>query len=140
MDPYLARITIDGETRNAPRGLDPDEPYFGLSPDPVWDALRQAMGNARRFADAIAMARLQPRPELADSGWCLAREGEEYAAFLPGPGSMRIIVQPGRYMARWYEPASGSWSRDAVVVAAEGGTVLMSPLAGDAAVHVVRAG
>lgn len=138
MDPYLAAIEIDGETRNAPQGVDPRDPSFGRKPDPFWNPLRRAMGHARRFAEALPLEIVQPRPDAASTGWCLAGDGF-VAAYTPSPGRVRVDVRPGRQQVTWFDPATGAWTWEEVLVApADGRLILTATGRADGAV-VVRA-
>ncbi len=133
MDPYLARITIAGEVRNAPVGEDPAEPYFGLEPDPFWDPLRDALGAVRRVLSDIDLSEAVPHPELSTTRYCLASPGWEYVAW--GTEPFEVDLEAASYDASWHDPADGSitWTFSLI---APGGPFAFTPM--DAAVLVLR--
>ncbi|NYE19013.1 hypothetical protein [Microbacterium immunditiarum] len=140
MDPFLARIEIDGVVRNAPRGRNPGDPAFGVALDPFWNPLREALGHARRFADALDLRTMLPRPGLADGGWCLADPGRSYAVFVPTGAAARIRLEPGVYDVRRFDPATGSWHSVEEVTGVGTAMWLERRIAGDAAFVVTRRG
>ena len=136
MDPYLARIEVDGKVRNAPLGIDPAEPYFGLEPDPFWDPMRAVLGRVRAVIDKVDLGRAVPHPELAVGGYCLADPGREYCAYSAGP-AVTLHLSPGRYRGELADPASAS----AVVIevdSAGGPLDLRSPFASGVVVRLRR--
>lgn len=105
MDPYLARIEIDGEVRNAPGGVDPRMPYYGLTPDPVWEPLRRTLGRIGRVLGTIDLGAAVPHPELASSGYCLADPGRELLAYVPaGDAAIRLEVGAARAEVMLLDP------------------------------------
>jgi len=78
-------------------------------PDPIYEAERQAMGVVRQLADRVDLARLQPRPELASTGYCLANPGVQYVVFRPDESSepVEVEVPAGEYQAEWILPITG---------------------------------
>jgi hypothetical protein len=76
-----------------PLFMDPyDGSVLGTAGDGRWEPIRRAMGHARRLAERTNLAALQPRPELASSGYCLADPGREYLAYAPATGSSAAQV------------------------------------------------
>lgn len=140
MDPWLARITIDGEVRNAPRDEDPADARFGLRPDPSWEPYRDAHGALRRVSRRIDLARLVPRPELAGSGYCLACPGLEYLVYVPAPATLlRVLLEAGDYDVTWIDPVSGAPGPTSRLEATHGWRTLRCPDGDGAAMHAVRA-
>jgi hypothetical protein len=138
MDPYLARIRIDGEVRNDPLGTDPAEPYYGTAPDPFWDPLRRVLGRLRTVLGRLELATAVPHPELASSGFCLADPGREYLAYRPADHpALRLRLEPGSYAVRWLDP-----EHDAEValpdIAGPGEVAVPAPSRADGLVHVTR--
>jgi hypothetical protein len=91
------------------RGLNPlfMDPYKGeiLSPgsDAKWEPVRVALGQTRRLAERINLASMKPVPQLASTGYCLAKAGEEYLVFQPKPGeSFSVELTAGRYQLQWF--------------------------------------
>ena len=52
---------------------------------------------------------MEPRGDLVDKGYCLAKEGEEYVIYLPEADAVTLDVQgaASRLAARWYNPRGG---------------------------------
>jgi hypothetical protein len=52
---------------------------------------------------------MEPRDDLVDKGYCLAKEGEEYIVYLPEADAVMLNVQEtaSQLSARWYNPRSG---------------------------------
>jgi hypothetical protein len=129
MDPYLDPSHDKG--RNRP---------VGASPDPYWDALRRAMGDARAYAVRMNLAAMFPREELASTGFCLADPGKEYLVFQPDDQT-RFDDQSdrcaGQFSAEWFDVSRGVTVSTAPV---EGGAVLTlkAPFDGPAAIYLRR--
>lgn len=139
MDPYLARIEIDGEARNAPIGVDPREPYFGLEPDPLWEPLRQAIGDAVRMSGAVDLAALTPHPELTSTSWCLADPGQEYLVFAPdAQEGFTVDATASDYVVRWLDAATGVWELGGALSSSGGPTSIAWSGVGDAVLHLRR--
>lgn len=71
-----------------------------LDEDPVRNDARRAMGQARRLAERIDLARMVPMP-----GYCLAGE-EEIVVYQPRrslPG-LRLDLPEGEWLAEWLDP------------------------------------
>jgi hypothetical protein len=69
---------------------------------------RLAMGEARRFAEAVDLAHMQPRGDLSSTGYALANPGREYLVLRPDDlaDEFTIAVSPGTYTTRWHNVAS----------------------------------
>ncbi len=126
MDPYLARIEIDGEVRNAPPG--PQEP------DPFWEPMRAAMGRVASLANRLDLASMIPHPELASTGYCLAAPGREYLVYAPaGTERFTVDLEPGDYTVTWMSASETRTCPGA-------GRTFRPPFDGGAAAHIRRAG
>ena len=101
-------------------------------PDPRFEAERQAMGVVRRLSERVDLARLQPRPELASTGYCLANPGKEYVAFRPDEGHLPITVElaGGAYDVTWILPITGDLRVGPLVTSQGGQHDFISPTAG----------
>jgi hypothetical protein len=45
---------------------------------------------------------------LVNNGnYCLAKPGETYAVYLPRGGNVTVQMQPGVYVAAWWNPTTG---------------------------------
>ena len=114
-----------------------------LTPSPIWqDSARLAMGQARRYAERIDLARMVPAPELAQTGYVLADRGREYLAFQDGSqGEFWINLEgaPGPFAVEWFDTTRGVAEAGKPV---EGGgrRVLTTPFPGPAVVHLKQAG
>ena len=139
MDPYLARTEGTAIGRNDPEGTHPDEPYFGLKPDPYWEPMRAAMGRARLYAAKIDLAAAVPRPELASTGYCLAQPGVEYLVYNPGPATeFTVTLTAGRYDFEWYDPTAGKVAGTGRFTVQEGVRPFTAPFSGDAVLYLKK--
>jgi Family of unknown function (DUF6298) len=88
--------------------MDPyDGSVLGAPSDPGWEPIRLALGHARRLAERVNLARLQPRPDLASTGYCLANPGLEYLIYQPKPGeAFSVEMKAGKYRYEWIDPAT----------------------------------
>jgi hypothetical protein len=91
----------------------------GLNPifmDPVelpqWEPIRQAMGMTLAYAKRMDLAAMSPRGELASSGYCLAKPGQEYLVYTPlevpwleSRRGFRRLIRPIRNVRRLFETA-----------------------------------
>jgi hypothetical protein len=126
MDPYLDPSHDPG--RNAP---------VNGKPDPYWDSLRQAMGQARRSAERMNLAAVAPHDELASTRFCLADPGTEYLVYLPQGGEVTVDLSaaPPRMKAEWLRPIDGTVHRAEAV---PGGSqqLLKAPFSGEAVLYL----
>ncbi|MEM2599605.1 MAG: hypothetical protein QW482_07835 [Thermoproteota archaeon] len=103
--------------------------------DPRWEPVRRAMGCTRTLAEKLNLAGLTPRPELAQTGYCLANPGAEYVVYVPREYPLTIWVDlsgaRGSLRAEWLHPATGETVGEEKV---EGGwrRVFTAPLMEDA--------
>src|SRR2546421_716793 len=89
--------------------MDPyDGAVLGTPGDPQWEPIRRAMGAARRVAEQVNLAAMQPRGELASTQYCLAAPGEEYLAYLPDGRELTLDLAPGPYRFEWLNPLTGT--------------------------------
>jgi hypothetical protein len=113
-----------------------------MTPSPTWqDSARVAMGQVRRFADAIDLAHMPPRPELVQTGYLLAAPGREYLAYQDGSqGEFWLDLKDaqGPFSVTWFDTTTGK-SVAGRVLTGGGRRVLTTPFPGPAAVHLRRA-
>ncbi len=140
MDPYLARTEDKAVGRNNPEGVNPDEPYFGLRPDPYWETMRNAMGRARLHAERIDLAAAIPHGELSSTGYCLAQPGVEYLVYNPGPArEFTLTLAAGRYGFEWYDPTTGKVSETGrITISDDGPRPFNAPFAGDSVLYLQK--
>jgi hypothetical protein len=50
---------------------------------------------------------MEPADELVSRGWCLAKEGEVYAVYMPEGGEAELELDEGTYKLSWYDPRKG---------------------------------
>ncbi len=133
MDPYLD----PWPGRNVPRGNEVD---------PYWEEIRRTLGDIRRYAIRLDLARMTPAHRLVGAeGFCLANPGSEYLVFSPAPTSSRfarivswfsgnsftLATVPGNYAYEWFNPATHSVEQKGMVTVGDN-HVFTAPFAGDA--------
>jgi hypothetical protein len=139
MDPYLAKPPGKAAARNHPPGVNPVDPYFGLTPDPYYEPLRSAMGDTRRYALQMNLAAALPHGELASTTYCLADPGREYLVYAsPGEKDFTVQLVAGAYAFEWFDPAEGTVGENGSLLAAEGHRSFTAPSAGGAVLHLTR--
>jgi hypothetical protein len=109
-----------------------------LLPSPTWqDSARQAMGQARRFADSMNLAAMKPDEKVAATRFCLAHAGREYLVFQHNKGEFTVNLTDakGEFDARWYDINAGKALPARRV---QGGAVVTftTPFPGPAALHL----
>ncbi len=87
----------------------------------VWDRFETFVVNTEKYADpyrdtelnvagskavwdffeTLEFWKMSPRPDLVNSGFCLAKEGEEYLVYLPQRGSLTVRIAGGQYQVTW---------------------------------------
>lgn len=115
------------------------DPYDGsvLGQDRRWDALRAAMGRARRLADRANLAAMTPRDDLASTGYCLARPGKEYIAYQPtGGAAFTVKLEPGRYRFEWLDPAGDQPARTGEIEVPAGAREFKAPIDGEVVLYL----
>jgi hypothetical protein len=125
------------------RGANPIfmDPYDGriLETGDQWEDVRRALGDVLRLAERFDLAHLTPHSDLASTGFCLARPGQEYVVYLPAkaPVEVDLSAAAGKLRVEWLDAATGQ-----VVPAASvegGGKVKLGcPVDGDAVVRLHR--
>jgi hypothetical protein len=119
-----------------------------------WDRRSRMAEMARGRDDAYAIAghcarffnrsgvwfwTLEPRGDLASSGLCLARPGEEYVVYVPASEGVAVDLSDtvGRWLAvRWFDPQTGRMSRNTLVPGGSLQQRFVPPFQGDAVLHV----
>jgi hypothetical protein len=117
----------------------PPNPSEGTPSFDSLDPARWAMGEARRFAEEINLANLEPRGDLASSGYVLAHPSQEYVALRTdeSDGHFTVTVTPGTYAVRWHEIQSReTFEVDPFVAERAGPVALRSPFEGTTPVVV----
>jgi hypothetical protein len=111
---------------------------------PVWiseaeeEAMRQAMGHTRRYAERMNLAAMTPRTDLASTQYCLANPGKEYLVYLPEGGEVTVDLSQGKgiFAVEWFNPRTGTVTNGGLV---EGGAkaAIKTPFEGDAVVYLL---
>jgi hypothetical protein len=124
-----------------PLFMDPyDGTVLGKPFDPVFDPVRQALGQVLAWSRRIDLTRMTPQATLASSAVCLADPGREFLVYLPDGADVTVDLGAGQaeFAVAWFGPASGE-TRPGANVRASGRTVFASPFApGDAVLHLKR--
>lgn len=68
----------------------------------------------------------------------MANPGKEYVAYFVKGGTVRIKLEPGSYIARWWNTATGGFSKPTAFKHAEGQRSLTTPDEGDWVLHVAK--
>ena len=86
-------------------GVNPPDPSAGgpMSFD-AFEPARWAMGDTTAYAERMNLIEMQPRSDLASTGFALAHPGEEYLVLQPGAASdpFTVVLEPGTYAVEWF--------------------------------------
>ena len=100
-----------------PLFMDPyDGAVLGRPFDPKFDPVRRGLGDVRRFAEKLELARMLPRGDLASTQYCLANptaQGGEYLLYLPKGGRVTVDLSasPGELALEWFDPDTSSTTK-----------------------------
>jgi hypothetical protein len=77
----------------------------GVPPFQFYEPARWAMGDTRRYAERVDLVRMQPRSDVASTGYALANPGSEYLVLEPhGDGrAFTVDVDAGSYAVEWFD-------------------------------------
>jgi hypothetical protein len=77
-----------------------------MDDEPRKVAIRSALGQTRRYANRIALARMRPLPGLASTRYVLAAPGREYLVYQPdgGPFTVDLGARRVSYRVEWFDP------------------------------------
>ncbi len=110
-----------------------------MPPSPTWqDSAREAMGQARRYAEKIDLAAMAPAGELSTTGYCLTAPGREYIVFQPGnPGIFSLDLEKvsGQCAVEWFSVISGTTSVGADITGG-GRHTFSTPFGGPAVLYL----
>ena len=116
----------------------------GISKDqrdyPDWEPIRRAMGDTRRFAERMDLAKMIPHPELASSRYCLANPGQEYLLYLPegGPVTIDLCGCEGKFTPEWFFPSLGRTLIGARPFSGGDFTATVVPYTGEAVLYLKK--
>ena len=99
------------------------------------------MGDTRRYAERMSLVDIEPRSDLASTGYALVDPGHEYLVLDPTGGtSFTVELAAGRWQLEWYDiDRRVALDTDAVEVAEIGPVPFAAPFDGPAVLHL-RAG
>lgn len=125
------------------RGLNPlfMDPYkreiLTAGSDDQWEPVRRALGDTRRFADRMDLARMTPQNGLASTSYCLARPGKEYLVYQPKAGEdFTVGLKAGTYRVEWFEPAKGVPAGESRLKVSGGSQRFQAPFSGEAVLYL----
>jgi len=116
----------------------------GISKDqrdyPDWEPTRRAMGDTRRYAQRMNLARMAPHPEWSSSRYCLADPGEEYLVYLPEGGAVTLdlCATDGSFAVEWFLPQLSRTLPGARSLQGGGYAVTTAPYTGDAVLYLKK--
>jgi hypothetical protein len=128
--------------------MDPYEKLYGLDAfpswgaihrrdHPMWEPIRRSLTYTLDYAARIDLAAMEPRGELASTGYCLADPGHAYLVYLPDGGkvSVDLSAAAGALAAEWFSPTTGETVPEATL---SGGATchLGAPFGGDAVLYL----
>jgi len=90
--------------------MDPyDNSVLGKASADSWDLLRANLGHVRRVSQRFDLTPMQPRDDLASTGFCLANNGHSYVVYVPDSGKVEIDLSnaSGSYSVEWLAPSTG---------------------------------
>ncbi len=90
------------------------------SRDKLWDQTRTALDFFHKY---LPFTEMNSADELtkANNDYCLAKTGEVYAVYLPEGGQTEILIPPGSYSVKWFNPRSGGALMTGTVETMNGG-------------------
>lgn len=87
--------------------MDPwDGSVLGRPGDKQFDRLRKAMGQARKYAERMNLAKMGPANAAASSGYCLSDGKSEFLVYVPKGGAVTVDVTgvKGEMTVEWFDP------------------------------------
>ena len=124
-------------------GLEPtgDAPAdSGVPPFEAYEPARWAMGDTRRYAERVALVDLEPRSNIASTGYALVNPGVEYLVLQPEEsGGFGVDLDAGEYRVEWFDIANRETrAADPVVAESQGSVAFRSPFPGPAVLYLSR--
>jgi hypothetical protein len=101
-------ILMDFGLIGGPRPADPSAGAPGVPSFASMEAARYAMGDTRRYAERMSLIHMEPRGDLASTGYALARPGKEYLVLQPidAPEAFEVELSAGMYAVEWHSVAT----------------------------------
>lgn len=127
------------------RGLNPiymdplrKEDWFSIS-ETQMESTRRAMGQTRKMADRMNLARMTPRNDLASTTYCLANPGQEYLVYQPRENEgFSIELIAGTYRFEWLDPTEGTTVDSGQIEVSDGYRRFEASQKGDAVLYLKR--
>jgi len=124
-------------------GVNPPDPAAGEYG--AFEAARYAMGDTLRYAEKMDLLRMEPRPELASTGFVLANPGEEYLVLQASEAvnPFTVMLEEGIYTVEWFNINRRETTRaEKMTVGSAGNTSFAAPFseAGPAVLYLKRTG
>ena len=122
---HLCGICLDEPWvwKSLTRGVNPMlmDPFDGAYPptagnynlsDPDWELVRTNLGYARTYATRMNLVAMQPRGDLASTGYCLANSAAphaEYLVYVPDGSTITVDLSgsSGTFTVEWFSPGTG---------------------------------
>jgi hypothetical protein len=120
------------------------DPYGGSVLDEPgskkWESIRNALGAARRLALRLDLARMEPRNELASTGYCLAEAGKAYVVYLPAGSAVTVDLTnaSGELETEWIRPEGGDAARGKLEAGAKRELTVPSEIGDGGAVVLIQ--
>jgi hypothetical protein len=97
----------------------------GEPPFESYEPARWAMGDTRRYAERMNLIAMQPRLDVASTGYALVDAGSEYLVLEPhGDGRvLSVDLAPGSYTVEWFDVAARETSAAAPRTVEQAGPV-----------------
>ena len=107
---------------------------------PAWQVVRANIRQTRLLSGRVRnLASMQPREDLASTGFCLASEGQDYVVYSPRQEEIRVrqLRTGQKYRCEWFDSLQGS-VRALDRVTAEASTLLLQPPCAGAVLFLER--
>jgi hypothetical protein len=83
-----------------------------MDADTLRESARLAMGQTRRYALRLDLARMRPRDDLGSTDFSLASLGSQYLVYLPKGGAFWVpLGRRATYRGEWFRPSDGRLTR-----------------------------
>jgi hypothetical protein len=115
----------------------------GAPPFEFYEITRYAMGDTRRYAERMSLIEMEPRRDVASTGYALVAPGREYLVLEPtGDGKpFTVLLGKGRYAVEWFGVASrATITTDPISVDRDGPREFTAPVADGPAVLYLTGG
>ncbi|VGO14496.1 hypothetical protein PDESU_03058 [Pontiella desulfatans] len=89
------------------------------SRDRFWDCCRHLLEFFK--ASGVPYWEMAPDDQLVSKGYCLAKPGEAYMAYVPEGGTVEVELANGNYTVKWFDPRNGGVLQDGSTAVVKGG-------------------